>query len=106
MMDYQEFEQAAEVAASFFPPFGPGGCEKVITKNAEADVEVEIKPNVTVGKIETVCCGEPMVICEDCDDKLKLVVKQRFMIKVPICYKFIACVGETEVSCGKDHKCK
>jgi hypothetical protein len=65
---------------------------------------VELEPEVTVGDIEVLCCGDPTVKIDSFDGKChKLMITQKFFIKIPLCYKMNTKVGSCDCDC-KDKK--
>ncbi|MGI6270036.1 MAG: hypothetical protein ACOYKJ_05840 [Candidatus Howiella sp.] len=82
------------------PP--PDGCVKVGYQYADICVPVEVKSNAEIGKIETECCGEPMVSCKqnaaDCTCEIRIV--QKVCIKIPVRYSIAARAGESTIDCA------
>ncbi len=80
------------------------GCVKECNLYTGVSVPVEIEPEANVGKIDVECCGDP-VIKNECsyDKKHKIVITQKFMIKIPVCYQVKTYVGKCESNC-KDKK--
>ena len=80
------------------------GCYKECNFYTGVSLPVEIEPKATVGEVETVCCGDP-IVKKDCDDCSchRVTITQNFFIKIPICYQVKTSVGKCESSC-KDKK--
>ena len=70
-------------------------------------VPIELKPNATIGCIESECCGEPSVYCKEnyTGNSCEITVTQKILIKIPVEFNVIACVGEEQISCGDDDPC-
>lgn len=77
------------------------GCTKIGYQYADVSVPVELKPNVKIGKIETECCGEPLVCCTEnpAGKGFEALITQKICIKIPIKYNVCADIGETQVNC-------
>lgn len=79
------------------------GCDKECELFTGVNVPVEIEPDAKVGKIDVECCGEPEIKIERCHDcKQKIVITQKFFVKIPICFKIKTEVGKSEIDCKKD----
>ncbi|MEG1743053.1 MAG: hypothetical protein RR246_02690 [Clostridia bacterium] len=75
-------------------------CSKISYQYAKIGVPVEIKPNVSVGKITSDCCDEPIVCCKSrCDNSCSIIISQNICIKIPIKYDIGADIGESFVTC-------
>lgn len=83
-------------------------CVKHAYQSAEVSLPIEIKPTVKVGDIETECCGEPIVQCVDKCETSEILITQKVLIKIPLCYRFVSCVGHSEFKCDEPwcNECK
>ena len=79
-------------------------CSEVARQYVDINASVELKPSATIGEIETECCGEPIVCCNEnhCRKAYEITISQKLCIKIPIIYNVTACVGESDISCGCD----
>ena len=82
-------------------------CTRVTYQYAEVSVPVKVKPIAKVGKIETQCCGNPIITDhmkkdDDCECKgvCELEITQTICVKIPIEYCAITDIGENKVKCG------
>lgn len=90
------------------PPEPPEfGCTTTSLQYADISVPIEIKPNVTIGKIDTQCCGAPVVCCKDnnTNNTCEINITQTVCIKIPINYNIMACIGEEKIDCSCDKDC-
>ncbi|MCC8042622.1 MAG: hypothetical protein LIO69_03805 [Oscillospiraceae bacterium] len=78
-----------------------GECTKVICKEAEITVPIELMPTASVNDISMECCSDPVVICSQCgcDDSCQLSITQKIKIKIPITYRLNTCIGKSEINC-------
>lgn len=76
-------------------------CTKVSYQSADVSVPIEIKPDVTVGRIEVECCGEPVVKRGgSCHNSCDVVISQKICVKIPLKYDVCTKVGDSVVECG------
>lgn len=80
-------------------------CTKVTYQYAEVSVPVKVKPFARVGRIETQCCGNPVITDHrkgecDCDGVCELEIAQTICVKIPIEYCAMTDIGENKVRCG------
>lgn len=78
-------------------------CDKSVKHFMEINVPVDIMPKAKTGKIESECCGEPKVTCEECPKGCKgcrLVITQKVCIKIPLSYEIEIRPGESKADCG------
>ncbi len=83
----------------------PDGCTKVAQQYADIITSVSMKSKSIVGKIETECCGDPVVYCEKskCDNVCNITIKQKVCVKIPISYKINVCIEEDgRIDCDCD----
>lgn len=80
-------------------------CTKTAFQRAEVSVPIEIKPETKLGEVELECCGEPTVICKECEchDKCEITIIQKLCIKIPVTYKVKVCKKEEEKICCEMH---
>ena len=80
-------------------------CGKMACQYADVCVPIELKPNATIGKVETECCGDPYVLCRQKSGNMcEILIKQRVEIRIPVTYSVIACIGENMIDCDCDCK--
>lgn len=88
------------------------GCTKVTYQYAEVNVPIKVSPYAKVGKIETKCCGMPVLTEKNdfdcgCKGGCELEICQTICVKIPIEYRALTSVGEHKVKCGEAaHSCK
>lgn len=115
-MDYLLSQQLEEGEKLPFPFFAESeqkevsvsdGCTKMAQQYADISTPVSINSTATLGKIETECCGEPTVCCEEtpCDNTSRITITQKVCIKIPISYKIDACIEEDGISCNCNQEC-
>ena len=78
-------------------------CKKECTLYTGVSVPVELEPDAKVGRIEVECCGNPEIKIEGCCDcKERVVITQKFFVKIPICFEMKTEIGKSEIECKKD----
>lgn len=84
------------------------GCISVGYQYADIKIPIELKPDVTVGQIETECCGEPVAVCinNKSEKTCEIILTQKICIKIPVRYSTTACIGEAEADCHGCCGCK
>lgn len=84
-----------------------GGCKKTGYQYADISVPIDLKPNATIGDIKSECCGEPCVYCKEnhTGTSCEITITQKILIKIPVEFNVIACVGEEQIACGDDECC-
>ncbi len=88
------------------------GCTKTTFQFAEVKVPVKVTPYAKVGKIETQCCGNPVVIRKQCDEGrcemcCEIDICQGICVKIPIEYRSVTVIGEQSIKCDtKSEKCE
>lgn len=103
----ENHESSPEVLCESFDPPCKEICKKIGYQYADISVPIELKPNATIGCIESECCGEPSVYCKEnyTGNSCEITVTQKILIKIPVEFNVIACVGEEQISCGDDDPC-
>ncbi|NLU24269.1 MAG: hypothetical protein GXW99_06055 [Clostridiales bacterium] len=83
------------------------GCYKVGYEYADVSIPIELRPSTIIGRIETACCGEPMVTCaaDPCGEYCNIIITQRIRIKIPVRYGLEAIPGSSYVECGDPPDC-
>ena len=78
-------------------------CKKTVKHYVDINIPVDVVPKAEVGRIETECCGEPVVVCADGGkpDSCHLILIQKVCIRIPIQYTFDSKVGKGMVECCK-----
>lgn len=78
-------------------------CRKTVKHYLDLNIPVDIVPAAKVGRIETECCGEPVVVCADGGkpDCCHLILVQKVCVKIPIRYTFKTDAGGCLVECCK-----
>ena len=81
-----------------------GECRKEIDQYCDISVPIDLDPSATIGRIETVCVGDPIVECrhDHCDNTCRIRVTQRMRVTIPITYTVITCVDDPIVTCCVD----
>lgn len=76
-------------------------CETVSHHYADISLPVELSPHASVGKIETECCGKPIIRCKEArrHNTCEITITQKIQIKIPIKYGAKICPGKPEISC-------
>lgn len=88
-----------------YPPVPECGmdseCKKLAKHYINIDIPVDVRSKADVGRIETECCGEPMVICtgEKKADTCHFVLVQKVCIRIPVEYKLAAKAEPSMVEC-------
>ncbi len=86
------------------------GCTKVTYQYAEVSVPIKVTPYAKVGKIETKCCGTPVLTESNdcgCNGGCELEICQTICVKIPIEYRSLTSIGDHKVKCGEAaHSCK
>ncbi len=80
------------------------GCTKTTFQYAEVKIPVKVTPYAKVGKIETQCCGNPVVKRKQCDESkcevcCEIEISQGLCVKIPIEYRSVTVIGEQRVKC-------
>lgn len=66
-------------------------CDKFVNQNIDIACPIEIKPDVEIVSIKTLCCGEPKVECisdKKCNT-VKLIITQTICVQLPIKYSAV-----------------
>ena len=76
------------------------GCVSESVSHAQVSVALDVVPYARIGKISTLCCGEPSVcVSSQSPCGYKLVITQNISITIPIEY-YASVSGETvQVNC-------
>ncbi|MBQ1263542.1 MAG: hypothetical protein IIX89_04565, partial [Oscillospiraceae bacterium] len=61
-------------------------CDKKAEQFVDIALPIEICPDADLGKIETECCGEPCIECEQepCGSSMSIIITQSVKIKIPV----------------------
>lgn len=83
------------------------GCTKTAQQYADVSTSISLKSTATIGQLETECCGEPSICCEEtqCENMCKITITQKVCIKIPISYKIDACINEDGINCNCNQEC-
>lgn len=78
-------------------------CKKTVKHYLDINIPVDVFPKAETGRIETECCGEPVVVCADGGkpDCCHLILIQKVSVKIPIRYTFESKAGKSLVECCK-----
>ena len=79
-------------------------CKRIISRKADVNVPIEIKPAAVVGKIEADCCGEPRIVEHESKDSCRITIIQSICVKIPIKYNVSTNVGDSSVVCHHSHR--
>ena len=81
-----------------------GECRREIDQYCDISVPLDLDPSATVGRIETACVGEPIVVCrhDHSDNTCRIRVTQRMRVTIPITYTVITCVDDPIITCCVD----
>lgn len=107
MPENNEISSSPEITSDSFDFPCKDGCKKTGYQYADISVPIDLKPNATIGEIKSECCGEPSVYCKENHkgNSCEITITQKILIKIPVDFNVIACVGEEEISCGNDDPC-
>lgn len=84
-----------------------GECKKEITQCADISLPVEIKPTATVGRIDTECCGDPVICChEHSCNSCEITITQKICVKIPVTFSALTCVEEPVINCCTGESCR
>ncbi|MBS6398250.1 MAG: hypothetical protein KH452_14140 [Clostridiales bacterium] len=83
-------------------------CSAVAYQYADLCIPVEVSPHAAIGSIRTECCGKPAITCRENPScrSCEIIIEQKIRIKIPIRYTASARIGEVEIDCSKDCRCK
>ncbi len=79
-----------------------GECNKSVKHLMEISIPVDIMPKAKTGNIESECCSEPTVICEEGPAGCKgcrLIITQKICVKIPLSYDVEVRPGESMTDC-------
>ena len=78
-----------------------------VTQCADITLPVEIDPSVSVGRIQTDCCGDPVVICshDHCRNTCRITITQKFCVRIPLTYSVTTCVEDPGIRCCIEEPC-
>lgn len=81
-------------------------CDKKVEQYVDISVPIEVCPDADLGKIETECCGEPKIECEQepCGSSLSIIITQSVKIRVPVRFGIKTIGGNGYIKC-LDKKC-
>lgn len=76
-------------------------CTNISEQYADVSLLVKVTPSATIGKVQTDCCGDPVVTvrqtcgCGSCE----ITIMQSICIRIPVEYQTMVEAGEPEVNC-------
>ena len=81
-------------------------CDKKAEHFIDIALPIEICPDADLGKIETECCGEPCIECEQepCGSSMSIIITQSVKIKIPVRFGVKTIEGNGYIKCC-DKKC-
>lgn len=78
-------------------------CSTVSTQYADVGVLVKLQPFSKVGRIQSDCCGDPVISCYPCQNceshSCEFTIMQSLCIHIPIEYGATVDVRESMISC-------
>lgn len=78
-------------------------CSKCVKELVCLEAQVEITPAVEVGRIRTICIGDPVFAC--CPGKTqpccKFPVSQKICVEIPLRFAANTCVKPGGIACGR-----
>ena len=75
-------------------------CSATGYQYADISIPIEICPDISIGQIETECCGAPTIVC--CEYNCcycEVILNQKICIKIPVKYNVTAIAGESCICC-------
>lgn len=95
-MDEMEF---VENSCCPMPPLE--GCTRIAVQDFEISMPVEVKPQLSLGRIETECLGLPVVKCDEkCGGNAAILsVTQKIRVKIPFKCDIIARGDDSTICC-------
>ena len=76
-------------------------CSNTVFQYADVNASLEITPYTIIGKVQTECCGDPVVCCKKnhACSSCEIIITQKVRIKIPISYGVTASKGEEKINC-------
>jgi hypothetical protein len=76
-------------------------CNKKAEQYVDISLPIEVCPDADLGKIETECCGQPHVECEQepCGSSLSIIITQSVKIKIPVRFGVKTIEGNGYIKC-------
>ncbi|MBP3702247.1 MAG: hypothetical protein J6I65_00530 [Lachnospiraceae bacterium] len=107
MSDYEEYNNSLDEAVKPCDCQSSKGCMKTGYQYADINIPIDLKPNTTIGEIESECCGEPAVHCKEntIGNTCEITITQKVRIKIPVTFNVIACVGDEQINCFCEDCC-